>query len=118
MQTGTKVQVWNGDQSKYLGEGTLVGDVPIYSILKSEGGEMVLVSNPNPESPPDMTQHPGCKLHQGASPKIEMDDGTIQYGCQTWWSAKPGPAEFSFEETGIDALIAAAKEKAKKYEDN
>lgn len=76
-----RVRVWNGDQSEYMGEGTLNGEVDVHFCKMPEGE---ILSEKNPEKP--MKNIPeGGKLVKIKSPKIILDDGNIVYGCQTWW---------------------------------
>lgn len=81
-QSGKRVKVWNGDKSKYLGEGTMVGFVPVYIIRNPEGGiSSNTFAEEKPEGIPDELIE---KID--SNPKIVLDDGRIVYGCQTWWS--------------------------------
>lgn len=86
-----KVKVWNGDQSKYLGEGTYVGNVPVYFIAMPDGS---IRSASNAEERPSeqmIAEMGGELIEAGDNPKIVMDepideDGrNIVYGCQVWW---------------------------------
>lgn len=77
-----RVQVWNGDKSEYLGEGTLVGTATVW-IMETEDG--VLLSEKDPRHEPDRV--PGnCRVRKvPQNPKIVLDTGGVVYGCQVWW---------------------------------
>jgi len=81
-QSGKRVKVWNGDKSKYLGEGTLVGFVTVYVFRNPDGG---ISSSTFAEEEPEGI--PGELIEKiDSNPKIQLDDGRIVYGCQTWWA--------------------------------
>lgn len=81
-QAGKRVRVWNGDKSKYLGEGIIVGFVPVYIFRNPDGG---ISSNHFAEEKPEgIPEHLIEKLD--SNPKIMLDSGQVVYGCQTWWS--------------------------------
>ena len=76
-----RVKVWNGDQSKYLGEGTLLGTATVYFFPDKDG---IIHSLKNAEEKPK--DIPGEDIIKSANnPKIELDTGEIVYGCQVWW---------------------------------
>lgn len=89
-----RVQVWNGDQSVFLGNGELVGTATVYFIA-CEGG--VLYSSENPEERPTekaLAELQGELVESADNPKIRLDDGSYVYGCQVWWApaeGSPGP---------------------------
>jgi hypothetical protein len=99
-----KVKVWNGDQSKYLGEGTYVGDVPVYFIAMPDGS---IRSAANAEERPSdqmIAEMGGELIEAGDNPKIVMDepideDGrNVVYGCQVWWQPADEPAHHEHHE--------------------
>lgn len=79
-----RVRVWNGDRSKFLGEGWYVGDVTVYFVRMPNG---TLTSLPDAEKPPALDQLPkGARLVKSDdNPKIKLDSGDVVYGCQVWW---------------------------------
>lgn len=83
-----RVKVWNGDQSKYLGEGIYEGDVKAYFVHLPDGS---LNSLSNAEEKPDMTQFPpGSEMIESDNnPRIVLDSGKVVYGCQVWWDRIP-----------------------------
>tara|TARA_Y100000034_G_scaffold67850_1_gene81892 strand:+ start:537 stop:887 length:351 start_codon:yes stop_codon:yes gene_type:complete len=112
-----RVKVWNGDQSEYLGEGTLEGEVEIYGIITSSG----LTSLADPTQEPHPSQIPANgKLHRGKSPKILLDDGRVVFGCQTWWQAigPDTPPEYSYDEPDLARLLKLGKASAQKFASN
>jgi len=107
-----RVKVWNGDKTKYLGEGVLVGEVNIYGVFVQQHGQPVLKTNPDPTKMPDLDALPkDAKIHKSKSPKIQLDSGEIAYGCQTWWQAIPE----EMPEPCMDTLYANASAAADKY---
>lgn len=77
---GQRVDVWNGDQSQYLGKGTYVGNVTVYCWMAGLG----IQSLQNAEEKPTYIADKDIKtLHD--NPKIIMDNGDVRYGCQVWW---------------------------------
>ena len=84
-----RVQVWNGDQSEFIGEGELVGTATVFFIAGEDGA---LYSLENPEERPTETilaELKGELVESADNPKIRLDDGSHVYGCQVWW----GPVE-------------------------
>ena len=79
-----RVRVWNGDQSEYLGEGTLVGNVKVYFIRMEDGS---IKSSHNAEEEPDPNTIPegATVASMDDNPKIILDNGNVIYGCQCWW---------------------------------
>lgn len=78
-----RVDVHNGDQSVHLGQGTYIGDVPVYIMIMPDGNLQSL-SNAE-EEPIDIP--PGARVHKSHNPKIVLDSGQVVYGCQVWWSS-------------------------------
>jgi len=60
---GTRVRVESGDRSVYLGKGT----ISEYVEKEFDSGDL------------------GLGKHVTTVPKIDMDDGTIQWGYTCWW---------------------------------
>lgn len=92
-----RVQVWSGDQSEYLGEGTLVGEATVY-FLACDDGSLVSMPNPEEEPPAEMVREKGGEVVRAPNnPKIELDDGRVVYGCQVWWrpraAGSPEPSD-------------------------
>jgi hypothetical protein len=90
-----KVKVWNGDRSEYLGEGTYVGDVPVFFIGMPDGSIRSLANAE--EKPPEevIAEMGGELIEAGENPKIVMDKEVepgrnVMYGCQVWWSPADG----------------------------
>lgn len=97
-QVGCRVKVHSGDGSKYLGEGTYVGDVPVFAVdgINAEGQRTIL-SNPNAMDVRPTEEEVASwgltdwKIRElPSNPKLVMDDGGVYYGCQVWWQAIPG----------------------------
>jgi hypothetical protein len=81
-----RVRVHDGNNENLLGEGYYVGDVPVYAFQDPNTG--VLVSMADATQP--LVVPPGCIKHDiPSNPKIELDDGTVVYGCQVWWEPIP-----------------------------
>jgi len=80
-----RVKVWNGDRSKYLGEGDYVEDVTVYFIRMPDGS---LRSNTNAEEEPNFWEIPdGAEVvRSDGNPKIVLDSSETVYGCQVWWA--------------------------------
>ena len=81
-KVGTRVRVWNGDQTKYLGEGAMVGFVQVYIFQKPDGS--ISSNQIAEEKPPGISEELIEKID--SNPKIKLDSGRVVYGCQTWWS--------------------------------
>lgn len=85
---GTRVKVWAGDGETYLGEGIYAGHVPLCFFAMPDGS---LLSMHDAESPPpqdiidELTGRGGVMVQSFENPKLVLDDGTVKYGCQTWW---------------------------------
>lgn len=77
-----KVEVWNGDQSEYLGRGEYVGDVMVYFSLMPDGS---IASTSDAETKPENIPE-GARLVRKMNPKIVLDNGQVVYGCQVWWN--------------------------------
>jgi len=80
---GTRVDVWNGDRTKHLGKGTLVGFVPVYIIRNPDHS---ISSLSDAESKPEGIPEEFVTMIE-SNPKIELDGGEVVYGCQVWWGA-------------------------------
>ena len=81
--SGERVEVWNGNSSKYLGEGTLVGFVSVFYIMNTDGS---ISSLPGAELKPEGI--PDNLIDETTdNPKIVLDSGKVVYGCQVWWHA-------------------------------
>jgi len=81
-----RVDVWNGDHTKYLGQGTYEADTVVYFWVNPDGS---LGSLHDATEKPDEDQiPPGAELCKSEkdNPMILMDNGGIVYGCQVWWS--------------------------------
>lgn len=88
-EPGMRVNVWSGNGKDSLGQGTYVGDVPLYYFWMSDGSIRSLKDAE--EKPPDelileMIAIGGTLTVSPENPKIELDSGEIVYGCQVWWS--------------------------------
>lgn len=77
-----RVRVWNGDQSDYLGEGDLVGEVDVYYV-RTAAGE--IEAPQQPEILPVDLPEGASVIRAGKNPKIVLDSGRTVYGCQVWW---------------------------------
>lgn len=81
-RSGLRVDVFSGNQKEYLGQGAMVGFVPVY-IIRNEDGS---ISSPTvAEQVPDgIPEEMFTKIE--SNPKIKLDSGRIVYGCQVWWN--------------------------------
>lgn len=96
MQTGTRVRVWNGDQSEELGLGTYEGEASVKMLFVRTKKGLICYSDWNDptadvDPPPGSTDAVPMEL---LTPKIRLDKPTadgrgVIYGCQCWWE----PAE-------------------------
>jgi len=77
-----RVEVWNGDRSKHLGEGTMVGWADVYVWRDTRDGS--LKSPKFAEEKPEGFPEDMFEVIEG-NPKIVLDSGDTVYGCQTWW---------------------------------
>jgi len=110
-----KVKVWNGDQSKYLGEGTYEVNTVVYFWVNPNGSLGSLkdaTQKPEPEQIP-----PGAVLQKSEkdNPMILMDDGTIRYGCQVWWEPVAQDVK-NLPEPDMELLMKLAEKAAEKYD--
>ena len=78
-----RVQVWNGDKSKYLGEGEYSEDVTVYVFMEGGGIRSMIEAEEMP--PPELVPAGSEVVALPDNPKIVLDDGTVVYGCQVWW---------------------------------
>lgn len=98
VQEGGRVRVWNGDQSRYLGEGKYVGDVTVYAVKMPDGS---ITSEKNPEVEPTNPPEEGKIICLPMNPKIILDSGETVYGCQVWWEKvqeRPSPSAPKYNE--------------------
>jgi len=80
-RAGLRVEVFDGSGKERLGLGTMMGFVDVY-IIRGEDGH--LYSSDDAEKKPK--GFPGKIIDKiKGNPKIQLDDGRIVYGCQTWW---------------------------------
>lgn len=73
---GMRVRVLDGAKEQELGRGTIVDHVTVYAGVTADGHLQSLRF--------------AEQSFEGAqriddNPKIQMDDGTVRYGCQVWW---------------------------------
>jgi hypothetical protein len=78
-----RVNVWNGDRTKFLGLGNYEEDVVVYFMEMPDGS---LQSLKNAEERPDMVPEGAKVILSEGNPKIVLDSGRVVYGCQVWWS--------------------------------
>lgn len=84
-EEGLRVEVFSGDQQTRIGLGTVVDHVTVFV---GHGDDGSLRSLRFAEQPFEGSQE------IGGNPKIQMDDGSVRYGCQVWWKPlKEAPAE-------------------------
>lgn len=91
IEPGTRVEVFGGDGSSAPRGGVYVGSVTVYAYFEGE----VLRSMRDAETPPTNLPEGVQAVPMPNNPKFQMDDGTICYGCQVWWSRvvkEPAPA--------------------------
>ena len=83
-----RVEVFSGDGKTRLGLGTLIGYVDVFAFYTPEGDLRSLTDAEQiiPEEVIHVFESIGLYYTEiSCNPKIEMDDGTIKYGCQVWW---------------------------------
>lgn len=92
-KVGARVECYVGDKKglHHIGDGTFLGYVKVWMFVYP-GGKIRTLENP--EETPDprwlsQLADLGVKITNEDNPKIEMDDGTIRYGCQVWWREIP-----------------------------
>lgn len=73
---GMRIRVRDSSGQNEIGLGTLVDHVTVYAIRSADGS---LRSQRLAEEPFEGA------IPLGENPKIEMDDGSVRYGCQVWW---------------------------------
>lgn len=110
-----RVDVWNGDKSQYLGQGTLIGKAIIYGYQGFQNGNPIMYSNPDSPEKPMPNPPPNTTEHKGESPKIKLDSGQIVYGCQTWWSPVQETETVKQEEPCLETLTGLAEAAFEKY---
>lgn len=102
-----KVKVWSGDQSEYWGEGTYVGDVPVFFVATPDGSIRSLADAEVRPSDEVIAQMGGELIEVGDNPKIVLDNEVpsdpgrkVVYGCQCWWEPtdQPGGPEHQHHE--------------------
>ncbi len=84
-----RVKVMSGDGKTELGEGNMVGCVPVYFFRFPDGS---LGSKKNAEKKPSIFTKIwyriiGLQIVATDNPKIILDSGDVVYGCQTYWCA-------------------------------
>lgn len=85
---GMRVDVWNGDQSEYLGKGILVGHVAVYFMVNASEfppTQIKTMHNPELEPPAHLVPDGWKVIKRDDNPKIILDNGETVYGCQVWW---------------------------------
>ncbi len=80
---GQRVQVHSGDGKTLLGNGTYVGNVPVYVIRTEWGLQSATLAEEPPEGMEDVAEY------LPSNPKIVLDSGKVVYGCQVWWAPIP-----------------------------
>ena len=88
-----RVEVTSGDGKEFLGFGTLLGEVTTYAIQMPDE---TILSARYAEKPPSeemVRESGGTLITIENNPKILMDDGSVVYGCQVWWSEWQGDNE-------------------------
>jgi hypothetical protein len=97
MFPGMRVQVWDGDQTTYLGEGTYEGETTVYVMYdpRVSADNLQMGSMPNAEErPPEEAIPEGWTVYAiENNPKIKLDDGQMVYGCQVWWQPQERRSE-------------------------
>lgn len=92
---GMRVFVVSGDQRAILGEGTLVGYATVYGFRNRDGTRLTIPSQPETPLTPFQVQLNRFRglspIRMTDNPKIQLDDGTIVYGCQVWWGPLEAP---------------------------
>jgi hypothetical protein len=81
-----RVRVYDGWGKKFLGDGYHIGHAKVYAVRLPDG---TLASPTNVEEPfPDemLEVFAETEVEHFDNPKLLLDDGTIKYGCQTWWT--------------------------------
>ncbi len=86
----TRVRVLNGDRTKELGPGTLVGTADVW-VFPAKDGSLWTTGDPEQQPTEDMIAKmldAGCERPElvKSNPRILLDDGNTVYGCQVWWA--------------------------------
>ena len=118
-----RVKVWNGDKSRYLGEGDMTQNSVVYVVVQPDGS---LRSMKDASQYPDRDMEiTGTVKRVENNPVIHLDAGQTVYGCQTWWSevskvskAPTGPPQYTNEEPDIAKMLKLAEESVAKYREN
>jgi hypothetical protein len=88
-----RVKVMSGDQSEDWGEGTYVGDVPVFFVAMPDGSLRSLENAEVRPSDEQLAELGGKLMEVGNNPKIVLDNpaphsgNKIVYGCQCWWES-------------------------------
>lgn len=100
----TRVKVWetvdpNDPDAGYLGEGVLLGCVPIAEVYPIEEQKRVFLEFLRKDTPSLFSDEEeeaetlalidqSFEQRRGrTTPKIRLDSGKIVYGCEVWWEA-------------------------------
>lgn len=81
-----RVKVYDGTGQHFLGYGDLVGQADVHVIVMPNGSLQSL-QNAEQEPTEDLVPEGGIVKKIKNNPKIQMDDGSVKYGCQVWWEA-------------------------------
>lgn len=94
IEVGSRVKVFDGDGTTYLGEGVYEGDFEAWAIVVfDQAGNPRLLSTPMAEKPTaevmldnGLQDGVNCRVQRlPQNPRILLDDGTVKWGCQVWW---------------------------------
>jgi hypothetical protein len=89
-KVGMRVAVVSADRKTFLGFGTYVGDFQHPQLTE----EYAQAAESLPDIPDEHRAEMAARIragetHFGKNPKLQLDNGQIAWGCETWW----GPAD-------------------------
>ncbi len=93
-EIGSRVHVWRGDQTKDLGYGTYMGDVPCDTISQEEVERIEGFLGPSDSEPadPHLANEAYLFMIETRQPvaKIVLESGETIYGHLCWWEFVEG----------------------------
>ena len=93
-----RVKVHDGTGEHFIGYGEYVGEVDVYVVVMPDGSLRSL-GNAEKMPPDDMIPEGSIVKKIRKNPKIQMDDGSVRYGCQVWWEPLAEVVEVTDEST-------------------
>lgn len=102
MEPGQRVRVMDGAQENELGFGTIVGRVTVW-FAEVPGRGIVSRRDAEVELTPADVPEGAVIRKMDDNVKIQMDDGSVRYGCQVWWA----PVDPDDDEPAEDPKVSA-----------